>query len=165
MIGYVLLISAMIVMWFVVFQWLKTYVPKETPECPEDVSVIIVEVSCANNILTIDKLKNNGLFSVNGFILKGEVSEEGIGAIVDAGSREISDGNYPFPGESELEPGGEKNNLYFSGDNSGKDYIITSIELTPVRIQEDENGKKIPVVCTDAKVKKEISDCILKLND
>src|SRR4030042_6143362 len=71
-VGYVLLITVSIVMSVVVFQWLRTYVPKEAPKCSEGTSLLIREISydCTpgNERLTID-VKNNGRFSINGYFI------------------------------------------------------------------------------------------------
>ena len=44
MIGYILLITFAIVIAVVVFQWLKTYVPKEGIACPDEVSIYISSI-------------------------------------------------------------------------------------------------------------------------
>ena len=46
MIGYVLLITAALVMGAIVYQWLRTYVPTEVPECSEEISVFMKRYSC-----------------------------------------------------------------------------------------------------------------------
>ena len=43
-IGYVLLISMAVAMSIIVYQWLSTYVPKDTPKCPDDTSLTITEL-------------------------------------------------------------------------------------------------------------------------
>ena len=69
-IGYVLLITIAILLSVLVFNWLRFYVSPETKEtCPEGVSLIIQDYSCANQKLNIT-LKNKGLFNISGFILR-----------------------------------------------------------------------------------------------
>ena len=48
MIGYILLISMTIMMSIIVYQWVKTYVPKDLPDCPDGTSVMIKEISLVN---------------------------------------------------------------------------------------------------------------------
>lgn len=70
MIGYILLVTAAVVMGVIVYQWLKTYVPKEAIECPDDVSLFIKDYTC-NNLtkeLTL-ALQNNGKFSIAGYFI------------------------------------------------------------------------------------------------
>ena len=40
-VGYVLLVSFAVFMGVVVYQWMKTFVPKETLDCPEGTSLFI----------------------------------------------------------------------------------------------------------------------------
>lgn len=69
-IGYVILITIAISLSVLVFNWLRFYVSPETEEtCPEGVSLIIQDYSCANQKLNIT-LKNKGLFNISGFILR-----------------------------------------------------------------------------------------------
>ncbi len=67
--GYALLIVLAIGMGAAVYAYLKFYLPKEQPSCPEGVSLAIVNKSCAGGIFSIT-LQNKGLFSVNGSYIK-----------------------------------------------------------------------------------------------
>jgi len=168
MIGYVLLISAMLVMWFIVFQWLKTYIPKESLECPDDVSLVIQNVECTVDGEMIIKVMNNGLFDIYGFVLRGNarLAENN----VDAGTLDISKGYFyftpPVVGEyGKVEPDGEETAIF--GGQGETNYIIESIEIVPLRMQETEDKEVKTVVCNDAKLKKDISDlyCIIRLEE
>ena len=70
MIGYVLLVVIAIVMSLIVYQWVKTYIPKDAIECSEDVSVFLekVEYDCTTEALDIT-VKNNGLFNIAGYFI------------------------------------------------------------------------------------------------
>ena len=61
--GYVLLIVLAIGMAGAVYAYLKLYVPKEVPRCPEDVKLSIEEVSCEGGWLSVT-IGNRGLFNV-----------------------------------------------------------------------------------------------------
>ena len=67
MIGYILLITFVIAISIFVYQWLKTYVPKEGLECPDGVSIYISKANINPNEgkLTLT-LKNTGRFDING---------------------------------------------------------------------------------------------------
>lgn len=172
MIGYVLLISAMVIMWFIVFQWLKTYVPGDTPECPDDVSLIIEDVGCSSEtgLLTLEKIKNNGLFSIDGFVLRAEVyitTEEGVR--VKEGTKDLTDGYFYFINNQgnkfSLYPGEENaEELEFGGE--GEFRTVDFIEITPLRLNE-ENGKTTPILCEKAVARKDITDlgCVIKIKD
>jgi hypothetical protein len=82
-IGYVLLMVVSIVMSVIVYQWLKTYVPKDTAACDDGTSMFIQEATynCTSGILTVT-VKNNGRFSIDGyFIHASNKSAEKIGTI------------------------------------------------------------------------------------
>jgi FlaG/FlaF family flagellin (archaellin) len=67
-IGYVLLIAVSIVISAMVYQFLKTYVPKDSVECAEGVSLFMESVSCTNGALSIT-VKNNGKFGIDGYFI------------------------------------------------------------------------------------------------
>ena len=156
MIGYVLLVSAMIVMALIVFQWLKTYVPTEDLECPGDVSLSITDGTvCETNILKVE-VKNTGLFNVNGYIIRGTYTDaSGFEEI-----EELSEGYVIF--ENALAPNKKDDGPV--GGEGDEEYPIESIEIVPVRFQEDDNGKERTVVCGDASVRKELNEiCTINL--
>ena len=142
--GYVLLIGIVIVLSGIIFVWLKTYVPNDNVlECPDSVSVMLKDVSCSpENGLTF-KLKNNGLFDVEGYIIKAKTSE----------NQELATANL----NSTLK-GNTFLNDFFPGEETEEQKIlhdipIYAIEITPILFQEDEQGNDRVVLCGNAKVK------------
>jgi len=160
MIGYVLLIVSVIVMSTIVYQGLKTYVPKEILGCPEGVSIFVKEASCVDNIgnYTLNlTLGNNGLFNIAGYFIHATENETQTLATVDLVG-DISKPEYkmdnmirfdPF-GDDPLTPGSELTHTFNLNAN------IYSIEIIPTRFQEEE-GKIRLASCGGAKVKEEIS--------
>ena len=73
LVAYVLLISITISLSVLVYGWLKSYVGGEdVEECPEGINLIIDSYECytgANGNLTV-KVKNRGLFDIDGFTLR-----------------------------------------------------------------------------------------------
>lgn len=67
--GYVLLVVLAIGMSAAVYAYLKWYIPKNQPQCPEGASLIITNTSCDGSTFTISVL-NKGLFSINGSYIK-----------------------------------------------------------------------------------------------
>ncbi len=67
--GYVLLVVFAIGMAAAVFSYLKFFLPKEQPQCPEGVSIAISNMSCSGTRFSIT-LQNKGLFSLNGTYIK-----------------------------------------------------------------------------------------------
>jgi hypothetical protein len=161
-IGYVLLMVISIVMSAIVYQWLKTYVPKDTAICSDGTSMFIQEVNydCTGNILTVT-VKNNGRFSIDGyFIHVSNKSEEKIGTIdlaprlITASSQDlleqVSGSEVRFTSiANSLSPedGSNTNVKSFNVSSYGTLY---KIEIIPVRIQEVDNQKRI-VGCSSAK--------------
>ncbi len=160
MIGYILLITFSIIIAGVVYQWLKTYVPKDGVACPDGVSVYISNSAYDNakNELKLT-LKNNGQFSVGGIYIYYSTSETEEIATNDLSEKIASGGSRLNPGisvgiigENSFEPGGEDKVLVF--DMSGlAEQKIYAVEITPIRWQEEKNKKQI-VNCANAKTKK-----------
>lgn len=150
MIGYVLLVSMAIVMSFLVYAWLKTYIPKDNLECPEDTSISIENVQCEGGILTIS-LKNNGLFNINGYIIR--LWEGGAGGVEEQIYEKDSIGDAIEPNRlTTISLGGE-----------GNSHSISYLEIVPIRLQEDEEEKTQEVICGNAKVNKEITSCLINI--
>lgn len=73
-IGYILLVVLAIGMASAVFIYLKFYLPRDQPACPEGVGISIRSVNCVGNALALE-LANQGRFSIDGAFIK--VSEPG----------------------------------------------------------------------------------------
>ncbi len=163
-IGYILLVAITITMSLFVYQWLKTYVPKESIKCSEGTSVFIKSISynCTSKKLDMT-LKNNGKFSVAGFfIYASNISDTDAVATIDL-SKNVTNGELygnaviyiqpigDFENWNALTPNEPSNTKYSSFDVS--DYgTLYKIEIVPVRWQEVE-GKKKFISCTDARIK------------
>ena len=141
-IGYILLIVITISISGGVYIWMKSYIPKETIKCPEDVSIFVNQANCTGGGILNITIKNKGLFVVNGYYIKATTSaEQEIATLSLSG-----DAGY-FGLETPLEPNQEDNRLFtYSGS-------IYSVEITPARNQTDENGKKRLVVCGDSRIR------------
>jgi len=68
-VGYVLLVLIAISLSSFVFFYLKTYLPKEKPVCPDDISLIVQGYSCSPAQINLTLL-NKGLFSVDAAYLR-----------------------------------------------------------------------------------------------
>ncbi|MBI2004394.1 hypothetical protein HYS72_02930 [Candidatus Pacearchaeota archaeon] len=159
MIGYILLITFAIVIAGVVYQWLKTYVPKEGIACPDGVSIYVSD-SAYNDIskkleLT---LTNNGQFSVGGIYIYYSNSSSQEIAVNDLSKfvpkpKQLNPGVIlGTAGKNSFEPGGEDEVLTFD-INGLTDQEIYAVEITPIRWQEEKNRISI-VSCANAKTKK-----------
>lgn len=166
MIGYILLISMAVVMGGVMYAWMKSYVPTESIECPEGVSMIIkqYDYNCTEKILNIT-VKNNGRFSAAGYYIKGaQYADQNI-ADIDLSKRNVKSSVevYKYGGaivlgasnENEFVPGNETLNSF---DLSGLDFDLKKIEITPVRWEKVE-GKIRFVGCGDTTKFKELLEC------
>jgi hypothetical protein len=80
MIGYILLITSTVVMSSIVYQWMKSYVPKDTIDCPDGVSLYIFNSTCeiqpSGNYEIRINLRNNGRFDVGGYFIHATDSEK-----------------------------------------------------------------------------------------
>ncbi len=163
-IGYILLIAISIVMSIIVYQWLKTYVPKDTAKCSEGTSFFIKEISynCTSKKLDIT-VKNNGKFSINGyFIHVSNSSNPDVLATIDI-SRNITDGGivsgssitFSDTIKNALTPEEPTNAKLCSFNIAGYSQLY-KIEIIPTRMQEIDNKERL-VSCGDAKVEETLS--------
>ncbi|NMB66531.1 hypothetical protein GYA25_00505 [Candidatus Woesearchaeota archaeon] len=83
-VSYVLLIGISIGLSIIVYTWMKTYVPKESLECPDGVSLSISKITyeAATKRLNIT-FRNNGRFSIDGFYIRGSNKSAELGEISD----------------------------------------------------------------------------------
>jgi len=127
MVGYVLLITITISLSFFVYNWLKFYVTQEDFEkCPEGVNLIISSYECTKSVGDVSgnlnlTLKNKGLFSVNGYILRVHDRED------------AKFGFYIFDGEGvTIEPGKTINKNYLLSEYKVKNLTdLTLVEVQP----------------------------------
>lgn len=166
MIGYVLLVSAVIFMSILVYAWMKSYVPVARLECPEGVSVFIKDVTCTpvgEDYELEVFLKNNGRFNIGGYFITATTGDEEL-ATLDF----IKEGGTLLAGEvaqTWLNPGVQFRDSNSFGDESDVNpmkpedefsskfkltKLITSIEITPIRWQSEKNRL---VTCSLARTK------------
>lgn len=157
MVGYVLLITFAIVIGVVVAQWMRTYVPKEALACPDGVSIFIDEITCNVGILNIT-LQNNGRFSIAGYFIHATNTSEQELATLDLSQYLIGGGSSMSNAvvfqwnENSMDPNEERMSMFSLPAN------IDSIEIIPVRFQEQDNKKRF-VSCGNSKIK-EIVNCM-----
>ena len=140
-----------------VFNYLKTYVPKDTVECSDGVSVYVKEIDCELGKLII---KNNGRFSVAGFLIKGTTDENQKIATKNLCSE---NGEMVFTGSELADPpvnalGVNMQNYNPQGDGDLNQSIncdfngIYSVEITPFRY-DLYDGKPKKVICGKSKIR------------
>lgn len=167
MIGYVLLITAAVVLGVIVYQWLRTYVPSEGASCPEGVSIFIKDYSCnsGGNQLNLT-IKNNGKFSLAGYFIHASNQSDREIATTDI-SQKVSEGGAWAGGsvafvvgssENPMKPNQEVKNVFnLSNSEINQIYLI---EIIPARFQE-VNDQLTFVSCGNAKIKEELSSCLV----
>jgi len=156
MVGYVLLVSFAVFMGVIVYQWMKTFVPKEALECPEGTSLFIKDYTynCSTKELDL-VLTNNGRFNIGGYFIHATISPEQELATEDLSrfSHQDKVGNIIrfFSGsvDNPLRPNYEETHIF---DLSNASFAqIYSIEIIPVRWQIEDN-KKERVSCGESKI-------------
>jgi cysteine-rich repeat protein len=164
MIGYVLLVVIAIVMSGIVFQWVRTYVPKDVVQCSEDVSIFIEEIvyDCTNGDLDIT-VKNNGLFSVAGYFIHvtetidQELATRDLSVNLSTGGRNVS-GTVQFKiGENSLNPNEDDVLGFTKVGSEAYNFEGHKIEIIPIRYQDDDDGKERVASCGGASVSYELS--------
>lgn len=154
-----MLIAISIVMSVVVYNWLKTYVPKDTANCPDGISVFAKELNydCTDGNENLEIiLKNNGKFSVAGYYIHASNKPDEKLATIDLSPNVIEgqEGENTFGnavvftlGENNLAPGISRTLSFDLKDYSQ----LYKIELIPVRWQEIDGKNKL-ISCNDAKI-------------
>jgi len=158
MVSYVLLVVFLIIISGLVYQWLRTYVPRESLECPDGSSIFIKEAAFnpLDSQLSVT-VKNNGRFNLAGYFIYATNDSEQELPIIDLSSY-LNDtqgtgiilGNSVlfFAGESSLfSPGSEETYFFNIPTSIGELY---SIRIVPTRFQEFE-GKTRFVSCSNAR--------------
>jgi hypothetical protein len=158
LIGYVLLITFVIFMGVIIYQWMKTYVPKDDLNCPDGASLFIKDYSCDNTELNLT-IKNNGKFNVGAYFIRA-TNESG----VVLATRDLSP--YIKTGEDVLIPTGVKingseNSLVPNYDVTHRFDIshlnqIYRVEIIPARWQEEARRKRL-VSCKTSILSEELS--------
>ena len=158
-IGYVLLVTFVIVLGVIIYNWMKTYVPSEGLECPDGTSLFIKSYSCENNSLEII-LKNNGKFNIGGYYIyattsaEQELATKDISFYIDEESAKLTPTGIKFTGEeNSLKPNAEETEVF---DLSTGNFTIYSIEIIPLRWQKENRISRI-VTCSEGEVREVIS--------
>lgn len=155
MLSYVLLISIAIVMSIAIFSWLKLIANVEPIEsCEDGTSIVIEDYSCFNETLQL-KIKNNGRFSVNGFIITVSDDPDRTPVIpikpIGGSDVNVNPGYYTFI--EGLKPGKSINSSF---SNSGIEFeSITNVRLQPFIISKSDDK----IVCDEFILKQKLVDC------
>jgi len=152
-VGYVLLVVIALSMSLLVYSWLKSYIPKENPECPSTLSIIIEDYSCPGNDKLVLTLKNTGFFNIDGFVAKvsnetGALPTKPLKKLEPEGRLVGSDGQFLFV--NALKPD-DKTTHTFTYTKYKK---ILEIEIIPFRKIEKKQR-----LCDNAKIKKKLEGC------
>jgi len=159
MIGYVLLITFGIIMGVIVYNYLKTYVPKDPLDCPTGVAISLQDYSCSGNELNVT-LKNNGKFNFAGFFIHASNNTNQKIATIDLSQNllEGADKGKKYQNSVVLNIG--SNNTI----NPGRQTLFTFqnipnnvelIEIIPARFQEQDERLRF-VSCSAAKISEKI---------
>jgi|TARA_Y100000034_G_C6836489_1_gene378081 hypothetical protein len=158
MIGYVLLVTITIIISTIMYQWLNTYIPTESLDCPDGVSVFVEETryNCTEKILDFT-IKNNGRFDIAGYFIHGtNSSSQGLATIALSQYSNLSaEGEIIFDADNNfLKPNNKLDNIFdLSNTSFGQ---IQSLEIIPIRYQPVNNKNRI-VSCSDSKIREVIS--------
>lgn len=68
-VGYTLLIVIALAMAAMVYTFLKVYIPKDVPQCEDEINIIVQDYSCVSNVLNLT-LVNKGLFKADAVYLR-----------------------------------------------------------------------------------------------
>ena len=130
-VGYVLLIVIAVGISISVYQFLKIQIPKETPECSPDISIVVQDYECNINeeyVLYL-KLSNKGLFTIDGAYIRFGPEENKIKTLI---TKKNSPQDIKF--EQGLLPGETEDKMYKL--KALEDVILKgnmSVEIEPIQ--------------------------------
>lgn len=165
MVGYVLLVVFAIILSLIAYQWIKTYVPSDSLQCPDSgvsVSIKALYYDCegGNNNLYLN-VKNSGRFSILGYFAHAaNVSGQEVATIdlsqyfnetLSGGQRFGNSIAFISAEENLFKPGDEKVAIFNLTDVG----VLTSIQITPTRMQEVDNKNRF-ISCGNEIVKQDI---------
>lgn len=153
-IGYILLVTFVIVLGVIVYNWMKTYVPQNDVECPSDTSIFIKEYSCNSESLNLT-IKNNGKFNVGGYFIYAtisaseELATKDLSIYLAENFSQLSPTGVKFTGElNSLKPNEEEIEEY----NMSNAPDIYSVEIIPIRWQKEGRISRL-VSCANSRIK------------
>lgn len=157
LIGYVLLIVGVLATSAIVYSWLQTYIPKESAECPEGISLYVQTINCTiseGNLTLKLSLKNNGLFNVDGFFIRATNSSEQVLATIDLvqylkGRLKDTQVELFREGIAPLKYGESQGYIFEIGKSLND---IKTIEIIPAKF-EILDGKRKFTSCSNAAIK------------
>jgi len=171
LIGYVLLVSAVLGMSIVVYGFLKTYVPVAQQSCPEDVSIYIEQINCStiSGVVQLNlSLRNNGKFNVGGYFINARNSTNFVNLNLIKNRAPVLgcdiEQSWMSPGVKFIDSNSNENpalrnpmspeDVYETFFNFTGVVSNLSIEIIPLRWE----GYKMRIVtCSSAKVSQEVS--------
>ena len=162
MIGYILLVVFILAISAGIFQWLKSYVPGESFECPEGVSLYVSQATFSEGELSVSFI-NTGTFNLRGYYINIKRTESDnmattnisqyLNVTKSEGAAEVSN-SINFRDE---DIGGDANNNDFLPGETETHYFnipesiatIYSVQITPTRFEETD-GKVTFTSCANA---------------
>ena len=164
MVGYILLVVFVMGMSVVVFQWLRTYVPRDTIVCPEGVAISLNSVVFDDEEKTLEiEIVNRGNFNLQGyFIYLREESDSpyvDISESLDPDDRVSSGGGTVYISDPDdhsnpngFKPGERiKSTFDLSDLEKNVQQGISSIRIVPTRVQKVD-GRTRFASCFDSRV-------------
>ena len=161
-VGYILLVSIVIIMSVIVYQWISTYIPREDIECADGVSLFVQDytLDCTDGSESLDlTIKNSGRFDVAGYFIHATTDSSQELAVTDlSGATDLrgSGGSVNYP------PDGDDLNSVSAGQIFSDLFVLTSIgqiysiEIVPLRY-ELVNNRNRAVSCTNARIRETLS--------
>lgn len=155
MISYVLLITIVIGLAIGVYAWLKILANiSPATDCKEGTSLILQEQNCYQGGLELI-LKNNGRFNIDGVIvaISNESQKQPVIYLMPDEMGGVLEGHYYL--NEPVKPGGISYALFTNKEKSG-DTIkeVIKIQLQPFIVDKNQR-----VICKNAVITQEVSDC------
>jgi hypothetical protein len=159
-ISYALLIGISISVSVLIYQWVSSYTPRETSECPNGVSLIVSSYDYDSTADTLDfTLRNRGRFNLDGYFIRasenvGDLPTIDLSSDLTSGQGESEGGYVQFTtglNLDSLKPGEGKT----FGFTLNQD--IKTIQIIPLRQEVVDNVKRL-ATCNKASILQRIDE-------
>ena len=149
-VSYVLLVSIAVAISALVYAFLRLYIPKAQPECPDGISLAVTNAECTSGVLSLN-VQNTGRYKVSAaYVRLGDIGREFKNWINDPNSPNVKYNDFYLYDAVKKEPG-----LFPGNDGSLGPFAVSSI----VAPNNKYNLEIQPAVFTGKKTIEELALC------
>ncbi len=171
-IGYVLLVAITLSIAAIVFVSLKTFVPKDTVQCPEGITLTLSDNSCTYTDATGStqvqlnlNFTNTGRFSIDGYFIRASSGSEpdliihpldSFFVAFDTGER-VENKIAFTPIAEGLKPNGKQHHRFVITGSENQELLVKKIGIIEIIPYQNSEQEDKPIICGNARVLERIT--------